>query len=160
MKLKTRILQILGVAAIVTMGMTSCDTDACKDVECGTYGNCIEGDCECDANYTGTNCATLLRADYIGSGNVDETCDSSTDTYALTITAGTAITDVVINNIYGLDLNTTGTVDTEGNLTIPSQTFGSGTISGTGSLTNDILTISFDLVLGTETDSCTLVSQP
>jgi len=79
--MKRRILQILGVAAIATIGMVSCDTDACKDVDCGLYGTCLEGDCVCDAGFGGVNCATdycaVLTCDATGGVKtaVDDACD-------------------------------------------------------------------------------------
>ena len=71
--MKRRILQILGVAAIATIGMVSCDTDACKDVDCGLNGTCVEGDCECDLGYSGVACATENRAAFVGTVNLSGT---------------------------------------------------------------------------------------
>ena len=105
MKLKTRILQILGVAAIATMGMTSCDTDACADVECGDYGTCLEGDCVCDAGFEGTDCATLSRAEFLASYTVSESCTSGNYTYNVTVsTSATGMDKVVVQNFgdYGV----------------------------------------------------------
>jgi hypothetical protein len=160
--MKNRILKILGVAAVATIGMVSCTTDACKDVECGVYGTCVEGDCICELGYSGSDCATVVRDAFIGSGNVNETCTTSTDTYAVTITAGTGITDIVISNLYDAGLTVNGTINADGSVTIPSQTFGTGTISGSatisGTAPNDTLNISFELIIGGDTDSCTVVS--
>ena len=57
-KMKKRILQILGVAVVVTLGLASCSTDACKDVVCENGGTCVEGDCECPEGFGGADCAT------------------------------------------------------------------------------------------------------
>jgi len=35
--------------------MNSCK-DPCKDVDCGDNGVCMEGDCECEAGFSGINC--------------------------------------------------------------------------------------------------------
>lgn len=37
--------------ALVAVSLNSC-TDKCKDVDCGTYGSCDEGDCLCDEGYS------------------------------------------------------------------------------------------------------------
>lgn len=57
--MKTRIFQILGVAAIASLGLASCDTDsdACKDVTCENGGTCIDGTCECPEGFGGTDCS-------------------------------------------------------------------------------------------------------
>jgi len=56
--MKTRFFQILGVVAVATVGITSCDTDACKDVDCGLNGTCVDGDCVCEDGFGGVDCAT------------------------------------------------------------------------------------------------------
>jgi hypothetical protein len=56
--MKTRILKIFGVAVMATIGMVSCDTDPCKDVDCGNNGICVEGDCVCEDGFGGVDCAT------------------------------------------------------------------------------------------------------
>ena len=155
MKLKTRILQILGVAAIATMGMTSCDTDACADVECGDYGTCLEGDCVCDAGFEGTDCATLSRAEFLASYTVSESCTSGNYTYNVTVsTSATGMDKVVVQNFgdYGVDL--VGTVD--GNsVTFASQSGGStATFSGSGQIAGTILSITYTVTDGTDSDSC------
>ncbi|MBL4586058.1 MAG: hypothetical protein JKX84_03240 [Flavobacteriales bacterium] len=156
--MKTRILQILGVAAIATLGMTSCDTDACKDVDCGANGTCLEGDCICDLGYEGTNCATLVNASFTGSFNITESCTSGPDQYAITVTAPTATT-VNINNLYDASLNVTGTINADGGVTIASQTFGSGTISGSITETGGVLTIVYTFTDSSGSpDTCTMTA--
>ncbi len=154
--MKTRILQILGVAAVATIGMVSCTTDACKDVDCGLYGTCVEGDCVCDTGYEGVNCDTEERADFIGTYNVTEACTSGNYTYAITVTtSATGVTSVIITNFgdYGVNVNATVNGD---NLTIASQTVGGGTFSGTGQISGNILTITYNVTAGTSTDDCTM----
>lgn len=56
--MKTRLFQILGVAAIATLGLASCETDPCDGVECGTNGDCLEGECVCADGFGGEDCAT------------------------------------------------------------------------------------------------------
>ena len=65
--MKTKLFQILGVAAVATIGMASCDTDPCSEVECGDYGTCLEGACVCDAGFEGDDCATMSRDKFVGT---------------------------------------------------------------------------------------------
>ena len=156
--MKTRILQILGVAAIATIGMVSCDTDACKDVDCGLYGTCVDGDCECDAGYEGASCATASREKFIGSYNVSESCTSGNFTYAISITtSSTGAANVIITNFGGFTtpINVNGTVSGT-SLTIPNQTVGGGTFSGSGQIAGNILTITYNATAGSSTDACTM----
>jgi len=168
--MKRRILQILGVAAIATIGMVSCDTDPCKDVDCGLYGECVDGDCECDLGYEGVACATESRADFIGSYLInEESCDvvnkaasiaaSSTGANKIAISnfgdfacGGTPI--VVIATVLGNDV----TVDA-------NQSFCSGDIvinSGSGSInaSGTVVTITYSSTFGGSTGSCTTVFTP
>ena len=157
--MKTRILQLLGVAAIATLGMTSCDTDACQDVTCNNGGICVDGDCVCATGYEGADCSTLVRTAFIGSVNVNETCSQSTDSYAVTIAAGATDTEVTISNLYDAGLVATGTVNANGGITIDNQAFGTGTISGSVTENGGVLTFNFTLAVGGQSDTCTAVSQ-
>jgi hypothetical protein len=155
--MKTRIFQILGVAAIATIGLASCETDACQDVDCGTNGTCVEGDCVCDAGYEGTNCDTEERADFLGNYLLNETCPSgSIVDYAVTINpSGSDVTKILINGFGGFqcggsNIVVEATVDGD-NLTIANQEFcqgqititsGNGTINSAGLVIN--LTYSAD----------------
>lgn len=157
--MKTRILQILGVAAIATIGMVSCDTDACKDVDCGANGTCLEGDCICDTGYEGASCQTLVRAQFLGNYNITESCTSGADNYAITVAAGTLDTEVVIGNLYASGLFADGTVNADGGITIASQTFGSGTISGSITKSGSVLTIIYTFTNSQGSDTCTMTAQ-
>ncbi|MGB0368432.1 MAG: calcium-binding EGF-like domain-containing protein [Flavobacteriales bacterium] len=155
--MKKRILQILGVAAVATIGMVSCTTDECKDVDCGDNGTCVEGDCECDLGYEGTNCETLTNAAFVGSFNVTETCSQSTDTYAVTV-AATNATTLTISNIYDAGLVVNGTINADGGVSIASQPFGTGTISGSVTTNGGVITINFTIAVNGQSDTCTAVS--
>ncbi|MGB0918350.1 MAG: calcium-binding EGF-like domain-containing protein, partial [Flavobacteriales bacterium] len=149
--MKNRILQILGVAAVATIGMVSCTTDECKDVNCGDNGTCVEGDCVCDLGYEGTNCETLVNAAFVGSFNVNEACSQSTDTYAVTISA-TDATTLTISNIYDAGLIVNGTINADGGVSIASQPFGTGTISGSMTATGGVVTINFTIAVNGQSD--------
>lgn len=154
--MKTRLFQILGVAAIASLGLASCEVDNCKDVECGTNGTCVDGTCVCDAGYTGTNCDTEERAQFLANYSVSESCTSGNYTYSIEVgTSSTDVTKVIISNFgdYGVDV--VATVNGS-SLTIANQTVGGGTFSGSGQLSGNILTITYSVTAGTSTDSCTM----
>jgi hypothetical protein len=145
MKLKTRILQILGVAAIVTMGMTSCDTDACADVECGEYGTCLDGDCVCDAYYEGVNCDGLFVTKFITTNSdVSEAvtyadATTATITYTSSITAnGTNKIDITNLGSFGATNVVTCDLDPEDSskFTIADTDVAARVFAGTGEINN------------------------
>ena len=147
--------KFLGALALMfTLAFTSC-VDPCKDVAC-VNGECVEGDCVCDTGYEGTLCDALMQTKFVGNYNLDEICDSGSDNYAATITASaTNIEGISINNLYDSGLNTTATVSSS-TITIESQTFGNGTISGTGSINTDetVININYTVTVGGQTDAC------
>ena len=143
--MKTRILQILGVAIVATIGMVSCTTDACKDVDCGAWGTCVEGDCVCDLGYTGTNCDAELRAAFDGTSNLSGTvactvtAGGNFPATATTFTTGSGITKIIMN--IGGSLALTCTVTSTTSFTIDNQTIDTYTYGGTGSLTGTTLSV-------------------
>lgn len=143
--MKTRILQILGVAAIATLGLASCETDACQDVTCNNAGLCVDGDCVCATGYTGTNCDDEERAAFSGTANLSGTyaCgvsgNGTIDATATTFSAGSSITKIVMN--FGGSLALTCTVTSTTSFTIDNQTIDSFTYSGTGSLAGGNLSV-------------------
>lgn len=140
--MKTRILQILGVVAIATIGMTSCDTDACKDVECGEYGTCLDGDCVCDAGFSGTNCDVMWSASFLGTFDGDDDCDFL---YQSVITSPTPTT-LSISNAFGTAAAGTATITSATTITFANQDLNGFVINGgTGTLAGSVLTIDYTI---------------
>ena len=152
---KFKLTKALAVAALGLFSMASC-TDLCKDVNCNN-GACVEGDCVCDSGYEGTNCETEIRAAYLGTFNVTETCDSGSDAYAVVISAGSNINDVVINNLYDAGFAVTGTLNANGGVDFDSS-FGTGTVNGSMTTTGGVITITFTVSAGGASDNCTATS--
>lgn len=151
---------LLGVLAIATvLFFSGCDTDPCKDIDCGTNGTCVEGTCVCDAGYEGTSCETLQNAKFVGSYNGSENCTSGTYTYALTISASSSSnTTIVLNNLYAGGTNTNATIGADGtSFTIASQALGSATVSGTGTISGTTVTIVYSVSVSGATDQCTVI---
>ena len=154
--MKAKLFSILGVAAVVAIGLSSCETDACADVECGTNGTCVDGDCVCDAGYEGVDCDTEERAEFIATYNVSEACTSGNYTYSSSVqTSTTAVTSVLITNFGDYGVNVTGTISGN-NVTIANQTVDGLTFSGSGQISGTILTITYNVSDGQATDDCTM----
>ncbi len=108
--MKNNLFKFLGMI-VLTLGMftfQSCDTDACKDVDCGATGTCFEGVCICDAGYetdASGACTVLTRAQFIGNYSVTETCVGVADPYTYTteILAGSSADRILIRNLGGYD---------------------------------------------------------
>lgn len=157
--MKRRFLQILGVAAIATIGMASCETDVCKDVDCGLNGTCVEGDCECDAGYSGVACATMDRAAFIGTANLSGTvaCGvSGNGTIAATATtfsAGSGATKLIMN--FGGTLAITCTVTSPTSFTVDNQTIATYTYGGSGSLSGTTVNVNLTEADPSVPETCT-----
>lgn len=140
------------------LALTGCK-DECDDVVCQNGGTCNEGICACATGYEGTECATETRAKFLGTYNVSESCESGNYTFSLTVTtSSTGVRNVIINNFYDIGIAVNATVS--GNsLNIPNQTVTSGgtalTISGSGQITGNILTMTYTISAGADSDTCT-----
>ena len=140
---------ILGITFLTTIAFsmvmlfTACDDDPCKDVTCLNGGTCVSGTCNCAAGYEGTDCSTKTQDRYVGSYSAIDVCSSGTYNYNATVTASsTDLTKVLMTNFggFGSSVVVNATVDGS-SFTVPSQTFGSVSISGSGTLASDGLTI-------------------
>lgn len=138
----------------------NCETwiDPCEDVVCLNEGECLLGICDCAPGYEGDTCQREVRTVYFGDYEVIHSCNSGSLTYQIDVTPDTAVTNVLINNLYNSGNIVTAAVDTTA-VSIPNQVFGTGTIEGSGILDDDILNLSYVVVFGLNTDSCTAVCQ-
>lgn len=149
---------------------SSCEQDPCKDVECGTEGQCFEGSCVCNTGYeqdsTGL-CNTLQRAKFLGSFAVIDSCSNTgTASYNCSITANsTDVVSVNITNFWGTFTNAVVATVSGNTITIARQkpdvqdfyVVGTGTISGT------VITFSYTITDETDpnaiiTDNCNNVT--
>ena len=146
--------------AIITF-YSSC-TDPCKDVVCLNAGTCVDGACSCADGYEGDDCGTAIRQKFIGSWTAADACSlSGTGAYTVTVTAGTGIFDVKITNMWNAFVNQVNATISGNTITISTQEPDSDgfTISGTGTISSDGLTITWtytvtDTSTG-DTDTCT-----
>lgn len=149
------------LAVAMAFSFSSCESDPCEDIACVNGTLTESGDdcsCVCSTGYEGSDCTTLVRAKYLGSFNGNETCTSGPDIYAVTIAAGSTDDAVTITNLYDAGLITNGTINSEGGITIPSQSFAAGTISGTVTRTGGVTSIAYTVTLAGAADSCTFTT--
>jgi hypothetical protein len=169
------LIKALSFAAIVGFFATACNSDPCKDVVCGTEGDCVEGICECRLGYeedTAGLCNIKMNSKFVGSFQAAEACDTSTYNYTLPITANSSATKFNIADLYLTgtlmicDI-TTSDPATPTNVgkkfTIPSQTISTGlTCSGEGIINaaTRVITVSYTINDGTSSQSCSAVLSP
>ena len=125
------------------MLFNACDDDPCKDVICQNNGTCVSGTCNCADGYEGTNCETKTQDRYTGSYSAIDVCTSGNYNYNATVSASsTDVTKVLMTNFGGFGSSVVVNATVSGSsFTIPSQVFGAVTISGSGTLSSDNLTI-------------------
>jgi len=147
--MKSKIFQILGVVAITSLGLVSCNTDECKDVTCDNGGICVEGTCECLDGYEGTNCETEERAKFTGTyvyGGTfvcPVTGDGTISDEPMTVTSSsTDVTRITVD--FGFFI-LTGVVSGT-SLTMDAATVGGLDYTGTGSVNGNTLSITLNEV--------------
>ncbi|MCB0533047.1 MAG: calcium-binding EGF-like domain-containing protein [Lewinellaceae bacterium] len=70
------LLTILG--SIIFFALACADKDACKDVDCGANGTCIDGVCDCIDGYEGAACAEEWAQKFLGEYEGFDVCPSGT----------------------------------------------------------------------------------
>lgn len=134
----------LALALSTITVLSSCKKDdPCDSVVCQNGGTCNDGSCACATGYEGTTCGTEIRAKFIGTYNGNFSCPGNNSTVNMTINnSAQGITSVVFSD--GFD-TWVGTVSGS-SVTIATQTISGGTtISGSGQLAGNILTLNLNL---------------
>lgn len=116
--------------------------DSCYNIVCLNGGVCVSGDCNCVPGYEGIDCSIRSQDKYVGTYSAADACTSGTYHYSPAITSSQEITKILITDFgnFGSSVIVSATID-HSSFTVPSQTFGSVTISGTGTLAENRLTI-------------------
>ncbi|MBK8724171.1 MAG: calcium-binding EGF-like domain-containing protein [Saprospiraceae bacterium] len=161
----------LFVAALmvcVTLFVMSCGTtDKCETVNCGANGVCVDGTCNCDAGYEGTNCSTVSRDKILGVWTVKTaTCaidscgkilpqDSNNcpTNYKVTFGAGNTISKFTASNWASFGAIGTGTFNASTNtMTFDTMTVTSGTqvskVIGNGIYSADSIKLNYTIISG------------
>lgn len=97
------------------------------------------------------------RDKFLGAYSVVETCGGGNDAYDLTIIeSGSSEDAIVVANFYNWGGQLSATVDGN-NITIPSQLNDGLTFSGSGTISDNTLTINFMVSDGTNSDTCNAI---
>lgn len=93
--LETLKLRIFTIVFFSTIAFAGCK-DECKDVTC-VKGACVDGNCVCDAGYSGADCSIALNAKFSGSFNATVNCNlSGAGTHTVTVAAKSNTADQVV----------------------------------------------------------------
>lgn len=133
-------------------------TDPCKDTTCLNGGTCIDGSCDCPSGYQGDSCNYETRSFFYGTYNVHAICSSSGVTdYTSNISSipgdlfkvrianfGNVFSNYVTATINGNLINIAGqSPDNDGRV-----------VSGSGTLSGNVIQMSYTIAGGTGTDIC------
>lgn len=133
----------------------------CTGIDCSNNGTCEDGLCDCNAGYEGDNCETEVRAKFIGTYTINQSCSSGgTSSYTLTITANSGnVSAIDIYNIDNQGRTTVGSVNYGNYMDISTQPFGTDNIGGQGyvDISSGTLQIQVNISSGQFGESCTLV---
>ena len=145
-------------ALLFTIVSTQSCTDKCDGVNCQNGGACVDGTCNCPDGYSGASCEVEDRAKFIGTYNLSEICNSGSDAYGISIAKNPSfgVTEIIFNNLYNAGLTTRATVSGD-DVTIFSQTLGTGTIEGSGAISGNTLNLTYSVTVGGNSDACTAV---
>jgi hypothetical protein len=152
-----KIKNLAAMMAIVFGVFTMNACNPCRNVDCGSNGECEEGVCICDAGYEGEFCGEEMRAKFISTYSVSGS-DTDGDTYSNVPVkienSGTSVQGVLVT--WDNAILMTGSVTATNSISIPNQTAGGetveGTISGGGS------SITMTLKVGTGTSAYTITA--
>lgn len=103
----------VSMTMILGLAVSSCSTDNCKNVDCGTNGTCdaADGKCLCNAGYelgtTSKKCDVESRAKFVGTWTGKNPSAANNHDIAIS-TSSTAVTKVRITNFGNYDC-TSGT---------------------------------------------------
>lgn len=149
--------------AAVMFFTPSCNTDACKNVECGANGVCLDGTCACDAGYEGTGCADEWATKFLGTYTGTDGCGGNL-TKPVTVTRLSPST-VRITNFGGFDSYVDATIEL-GNGATTAEVISLNNyldpaarkFSGTGTISGNTINISYVVTYSDNTtESCTFV---
>ena len=128
----------IGALAIATSMFFAGCADECKDVVCNN-GECVTGECVCDAGYESSDCSVAFNAKFSGTYSLAETCDTTgSDAYTVTVAPSSSEpTQANITGLYRETFSVPAVIGTDGvSFTIASTDIGPGTIQSNGTCTS------------------------
>ena len=158
----------IGALAIATSMFFAGCTDLCKDVNCNN-GECVEGDCVCDAGYESDDCSVALNTKFSGAYSNNESCTVSgvpAAPYAVTVAPkSSSAVDVTFTGLWEETAAIVdGTVGTDGvSFTIERQAIRTGfdiTATGTANADGTTINVTYTIIEttgNTTADVCTAV---
>lgn len=160
------LMKFFGFAAFLAFASASCgEEDPCRNVECGTNGQCdgVVGVCQCDAGYEQDSaglCEVVIRDKYLGTYTLTESAyDVDFDTtyvttYTFEVTASSSSIATMLTQGWGEDANTlvpvsltpgTSFTAPETELDIFGSLYDMRNASGTYNPSTQELTLTYDL---------------
>lgn len=144
----------LGVATMFVAGLAAfsgCAKKGCTDATADNY--------DADATEDDDSCVPA-RDKFLGSYSVQEACGSGNYTYDISIvTSASGDLKVIINNLgdFTLTINAAATVNGS-NITIDNATYNNATLTGSGSISGNLLTITYTITDNATgaSDQCTM----
>ncbi|MFN4080513.1 MAG: hypothetical protein ACK4NS_06400 [Saprospiraceae bacterium] len=132
----------------ILMFTPACNQDDCKDVDCGANGACFSGACVCDDGYEEDaegKCNTEWRSKFLGIYNVAEVCGGSpSGNFSSSVTVSSQdVTKVIISNFGDSGVAVTCDITGPDRISVPTTTVQGLSISGSGTISGNTLTISY-----------------
>lgn len=149
---------LLALLGVLMAFAPACNTDPCKDVNCGANGTCVDGSCFCDDGYEGASCETEWAEKFVGSYLGRDICKSGT--YNLTkpaVVSKRNAKEVRMSNFGGFDSFLDMDVTKSDELSFTNKTDPAGRrFTGTAKLSNNRLTGNYIVTYSDNTrDTCT-----
>lgn len=130
----------------------------CANVQCN-FGQCVQGTCNCDyTQWEGINCATCKTNKYEGTYTVDETCNTTHNTYTATISSSSNACDgdLIFDGMTHTALH--GHVSNLDGRSFTLNGGGVGGLSGHGTINadNSVITFTYGYWDGATSYDCTI----
>lgn len=148
---------LLAVGAFATITYTSCNTDACDDIDCMNGGLCISGTCSCPTGYEGETCQTLSRDKFVGVYSGNETCTIGSDSYAITLSASSDDLKINYTNLYNQSYSAVCTITGQNTFSFAGTASGGVSFDGTSTLNANTITVNYTINTGTLSNTCTFI---
>ena len=117
-------------------------SDPCEDTSCINGGVCFDGDCDCPIGFTGVDCRSETREDFLGTYQLVGQCEEDSASFILISRNPNRGDYLYIDNLGDEGIRVNAIVS--GNeFQIDEQSFLEGTITGFGSYNNDQLLMNY-----------------
>ena len=120
-----------------------------------TFTSCSKDEV-CPVGYTGKDCKTLVRDQFIGVYVGTEQCTIGTDQYTVTVVANSDNVKVTMTNIYNDNYTAIGTVTGDNTISFNGSQSGA-TFSGTGTIAGNQLTLDYTVSDAATSNTCKFV---